>query len=1061
MNSPSQQQYLDFLLEVLQATQTSWGKAEVVYPLLQANVEKLDLNFAHLLYSWSSIQLFSGILESNYPLAATLGNFCLLVQNFTLDSKSKADRIEISLAGSNVVASYFIQMGLQENWAMSQHNIGAAYRERIYGNPKENLEKSIEAYNLALTVRTRKEFPQEWASTKHNLANVYSQRIEGCKKDNIETAIQYCREILSVRTKDEYPLQWANTQNTLAGLYIKRISATKREDLNSAISASLNALSVYSKENLPVEWARVKQSLGSAYLFKVEGDRDENIEAAVSNLQSALEVYTQNEFPEFWARTQCNLGIAYYYQSNHEKAIEVFESALQVFNYKDFSLDWAAAKTNLGNLYCDRTEDTKENNIEIAISHFKDALKIRTYDNLPEGWAETQNNLGNAYSDKAKALVVKNQENSKQVLREAVECYKKALKVRTRNALSHDWAMTQCNLGNAYSDLGESKKAMEAYKKALTVYTPVDFPRECINAGRGLGNQASIAKLWVEAIDGYSLAIKAVEATRNWSKSDSSRQEIIVEAIDIYIHLIQAYIETSQFDNAVEITEKLRSKQLVDLIASNDLYSEGKIHPKVERYLKKYDQLQKQIDRERLQNKINKRGEGYQLDRVSLEKYTDTIQKLENRKQQIWYKIRKHDPVLAGEIQVNPPDLEAIQKLIEQPTTVILSFFVTYKDVQVFVIRKDKVTLHTCAGEGSDILQEWIAKNWLKPYVEDNPSWRQTTNTFLAELSKRLQISQLIEQHLEKIEELIIVPHFLLHQIPFAALPVNHEEYLGDRFLIRYTPSCQILEFCHQRPEIKENWQYGIVENATGDLPCASIEGNQIAQLYKIPENLHLGEQKATCANYRELVQQVQVLHSCHHAHYSLKDPLNSALQLADGNITLGQLMTPGWRLPNLSDVFLSCCETGLGLPNITDDVLTLASGFLCAGARSVISTLWSVDDLATTLFSGFYYQYRQAGKSRTEALQQSQIKLRSHNIKDLANDLTIILEQVKTKRNQANREMKKHDRNSTEASQLMEKYIRYDQVIKQIKTLMKQSPETCPFAHPQYWSAFTCQGLH
>jgi len=56
---------------------------------------------------------------------------------------------------------------------------------------------------------------------------------------------------------------------------------------------------------------------------------------------------------------------------------------------------------------------------------------------------------------------------------------------------------------------------------------------------------------------------------------------------------------------------------------------------------------------------------------------------------------------------------------------------------------------------------------------------------------------------------------------------------------------------------------------------------------------------------------------------------------------------------------------------------------------------------------------------------------------------------------------MKKYDRNSTEASQLMEKYIRYDQVIKQIKTLMKQSPETCPFAHPQYWSAFTCQGLH
>jgi CHAT domain-containing protein len=90
-----------------------------------------------------------------------------------------------------------------------------------------------------------------------------------------------------------------------------------------------------------------------------------------------------------------------------------------------------------------------------------------------------------------------------------------------------------------------------------------------------------------------------------------------------------------------------------------------------------------------------------------------------------------------------------------------------------------------------------------------------------------------------------------------------------------------------------------------------------------------------------------------------LNDPLNSALELGDGNITLGQLMSPSWRFDKtLSDVFLSCCETGLGTPEITDDILTLSAGFLCAGARSVISTLWAVDDLATALFSLFYYQY-------------------------------------------------------------------------------------------------------
>ncbi|NES66642.1 MAG: tetratricopeptide repeat protein, partial [Okeania sp. SIO2D1] len=45
--------------------------------------------------------------------------------------------------------------------------------------------------------------------------------------------------------------------------------------------------------------------------------------------------------------------------------------------------------------------------------------------------------------------------------------------------------------------------------------------------------------------------------------------------------------------------------------------------------------------------------------------------------------------------------------------------------------------------------------------------------TFLQQLSQRLQLNQLISQHLSGIKELIIVPHLALHQIPFAALPMD------------------------------------------------------------------------------------------------------------------------------------------------------------------------------------------------------------------------------------------------------------------------------------------------
>jgi CHAT domain-containing protein len=151
--------------------------------------------------------------------------------------------------------------------------------------------------------------------------------------------------------------------------------------------------------------------------------------------------------------------------------------------------------------------------------------------------------------------------------------------------------------------------------------------------------------------------------------------------------------------------------------------------------------------------------------------------------------------------------------------------------------------------------------------------------------------------------------------------------------------------------------------------------------------------------------------------------------------------MTPGWRLPDLFDVFLSCCETGLGLPEITDDSLTLSTGFLCAGARSVASSLWSVADLATALFSIFYYQQRQQGKNRPEALRQAQIKLRELQKDELLNreDIKEFCQQAEVKRKEAK-----------------QKYYR---ITKQIQAI-KKSPDEYPFSQPRFWAAFTCQGL-
>jgi CHAT domain-containing protein len=563
-----------------------------------------------------------------------------------------------------------------------------------------------------------------------------------------------------------------------------------------------------------------------------------------------------------------------------------------------------------------------------------------------------------------------------------------------------------------------------------------------------------------KAIEGYNFAVQSVEQIRSWSRSETRRQQILHGTIDIYENIVEASINIGQLDQAFEYSERFRSQRLVELMASSHISQGENIPPKVQDLLQKYEELQQQIDIERQNYKSeNNRSETRAIWQV----YNEKIASLENTKQDIWEQLRKEDPILAGEIQVKPLSLLEIQQLIDHPKTAILSFYTTNSDTHIFIITQNSIYLHTCIGEGLARFQNWIARNWLSNYIYNSQQWENDMEHFLHELAERLQLSKIIYQYLQDIEELIIEPHLLLHQIPFAALPTGeYQEYLVDRFLIRYTPSCQILDFCHQNHKKKrlnldvQYFQYGTVEDATDDLYCAKWEGEQIAQMYNIPSEKRLiGSSQATVQNYRKLAEQVQILHSCHHAESCLYNPLESQLKLGDGSITLGQLMSPGWRLPNLLDVFLSCCETNLDKPDITDNLLTLSTGFLCAGAISVISSLWKVNDLATALFSIFYYQQRQEGKNRPAALKAAQIKLRELRKADLEE----ISQAAENQRKQARNQKKQYPQDSKEYLECDFQHKKSLKILNTIDHIQKSKGEF-PFAHPRYWSAFIAQGL-
>jgi CHAT domain-containing protein len=209
--------YLQFLLEVLQATVESQGNPQVVYPLLEANTDKLNLAFAQLLQVWATNTLEEAEPDVKKFFAEVIGEFSNLIGQFPLGNK--ADNVEIAITGYEIVSTVFTRDTSPELWGSLQNNLGIAYGYRIRGDKAENLEIAIAAYTQALEVYTRTDFPEQWATTQNNLAAAYGDRIRGDKAENLEYAIAAYYQALEVYTRTDFPVENAKTLLNLGIAY--------------------------------------------------------------------------------------------------------------------------------------------------------------------------------------------------------------------------------------------------------------------------------------------------------------------------------------------------------------------------------------------------------------------------------------------------------------------------------------------------------------------------------------------------------------------------------------------------------------------------------------------------------------------------------------------------------------------------------------------------------------------------------------------------------------------------------------------------------------------------
>jgi CHAT domain-containing protein len=225
--------------------------------------------------------------------------------------------------------------------------------------------------------------------------------------------------------------------------------------------------------------------------------------------------------------------------------------------------------------------------------------------------------------------------------------------------------------------------------------------------------------------------------------------------------------------------------------------------------------------------------------------------------------------------------------------------------------------------------------------------------------------------------QLVLVPHRALHYVPFAALH-DGGQWLVQQHALSLAASAAVWL---QQPEADTTpprtvLAVGVDPGATDPadpelaaLPSVAGELAAVAAVFGARATV-LRDAAATQAAVRAAAGQADLLHLACHGRFRADSPYFSALSLSDGPLTVHALQA--WRL-QARLVVLSACETGISRVAPGDELLGLVRGFTLAGARSVLASLWAVDDAATASLMRALYRGLAAGLPPARALQRAQ----------------------------------------------------------------------------------------
>jgi CHAT domain-containing protein len=475
------------------------------------------------------------------------------------------------------------------------------------------------------------------------------------------------------------------------------------------------------------------------------------------------------------------------------------------------------------------------------------------------------------------------------------------------------------------------------------------------------GEIAERKKDWPKAEENFRLAADDLEAHQSRLQHDDLKVTFLRGRNQVYESLVQLALDNPKkpVETAYSWCERSKSRGLVELLSQHmpsvQLRGEASLIRRVERLR---EELNLQYIKSKPETKANLSAPDFEALTLKEQELTRTLRE-----------VAMHDPEYVSLQQTSPLELAEVQTFIPERTTLI-EYFSTRDEVLAFVVtrNKAKVFRHLVPTNRIRSLHERLAFQ-LEKFFMGKDYVREHSDRILEGTQRHLNAlhAALVEPLLREIEtpHVTIVPHGMLHFLPFHAF-FDGQQYLIDRFEVSYAPSASVLRYCMENPEIVGASPL-IVGVADELAPMVDEEVRTLGKLF--PDSRIISGEAATRAAFSEAAQAASFVHVATHANFRHDNPMFSSFKLADGYVTALDLFSMNCRT-NL--VALSGCQSGLAEVSGGDDLLGLIRGFLYAGARSLLLSLWSVNDQSTTALMAEFYTEWQQGANKAKALQSA-----------------------------------------------------------------------------------------